>query len=560
MAETAEIGKYSIVEQLGSGGFATVFRAVDSTLGREVALKVLHPPLLVDKSFVERFFREARTLARLRHPNIVTVHEVSAADGRVFIAMDLAASNLAHAISGGQTRPWAQVSAIIEPVAAALDYAHGRGVVHCDLKPANILLSEEGRPLLSDFGFARALGDVSASFSVGSGILGTPSYIAPEVWDGQPAGRPADIYALACIAYELANGRVLFRGDTPLRAVAAHAAGPQLPAGWPPAVSAFFRKALARDPAERYASAEEFARALRAATEDVAAPAAPTPQPVATEQHQPPRPATVRLVRATEREPAIDAAGEAPVAASQSRPEAAPSKQAMVAAPAPSSRPKAAAPRPPEQREQAAPAAARLAAQDAPARQATVWRALLAAALATVGWGVFGFFILEFIHPYFGLERLLINEAATLLTAAALAVSGTRITLPQLLAFAVAGLAPSIFLQFSNAGYFPPEWVMRYMPAFGLLVAFSAARSARARPWLVGVAVTLIFLLIAAIESPTYTLVRAFAYDQLGNSDTMAIMWGSAAALALHAAIAMLLTVLLTAWERRAPLPANAPG
>jgi serine/threonine protein kinase len=106
MAEGVAIGKYRIVEELGSGGFATVFKAVDSTLGREVALKVLHPPLLVDKGFVERFFREARTLARLRHPNIVIIHEVSAAEGRVFLAMDLAASSLARAIVGSGERPF----------------------------------------------------------------------------------------------------------------------------------------------------------------------------------------------------------------------------------------------------------------------------------------------------------------------------------------------------------------------------------------------------------------------------------------------------------------------
>jgi len=153
-----QIGKYRLLAELGRGGFATVYRALDSQLEREVALKVLHPALLIDRAFVERFFREARTLARLRHPHIVTIHEMGEADGRVLLAMELAADSLAAQIAERGPRRWADVRTLLEPVAAALDYAHAAGVVHRDLKPANILIAEGGRP-----GQARREGDICRS-------------------------------------------------------------------------------------------------------------------------------------------------------------------------------------------------------------------------------------------------------------------------------------------------------------------------------------------------------------------------------------------------------------
>jgi len=301
-----QIGKYRLLAELGRGGFATVYRALDSQLEREVALKVLHPALLIDRAFVERFFREARTLARLRHPHIVTIHEMGEADGRVFLAMELAADSLAAQIAERGPRRWADVRTLLEPVAAALDYAHAAGVVHRDLKPANILIAEGGRPLLSDFGFARALGESNASFSASGGILGTPSYIAPEIWDGQRAGVPADSYALACIVFELLTGGVLFAGETPLKAVAAHAAGPQLPASWPAETTAVFRKALARDPAVRYQSAGAFVAALTDAGRSRPQAVAPLPEapPLASAREPLPTPLPPAAALGAAREPA----------------------------------------------------------------------------------------------------------------------------------------------------------------------------------------------------------------------------------------------------------------
>jgi Tol biopolymer transport system component len=262
-----QFGKYRILGELGRGGFATVFRAVDTTLEREVALKILYPQMLADPTFVQRFRQEARTLAALRHPQIVTVYEAGEVEGRLFIAMDLVnGPSLAQSIARRGRVPWSEVLALLRPVCEVLDYAHSQGVVHRDLKPANILLDRQRGALLTDFGFARLVGESSVILSMSGGVLGTPGYIAPEVWDGNAAEAPADIYALGCIAYELLTGEVLFRGQTPMQVMRAHDRGPQFPEAWPdgmpPNVDAVLRKVLARDPAARYGSAMALWHAL----------------------------------------------------------------------------------------------------------------------------------------------------------------------------------------------------------------------------------------------------------------------------------------------------------
>src|SRR5829696_2974375 len=134
MTEGGQLGKYKIIEQLGAGGFATVFKAVDTTLDREVALKLLHPPLLADRRFVQNFRQEAKTLAALRHPQIITIYEVGEVEGRIFIAMDLArGANLAKAIAERGRIPWQETLALLKPICEALDYAHEQNVVHRDL-------------------------------------------------------------------------------------------------------------------------------------------------------------------------------------------------------------------------------------------------------------------------------------------------------------------------------------------------------------------------------------------------------------------------------------------
>jgi serine/threonine-protein kinase len=261
------LGKYEILEELGRGAFAAVYRALDSTLDREVALKILHPPLLTDPTFVERFQREARAMASLDHQHIAPVYEIGEAEERVYIALYLAhGPNLGEVLTEQGRFAWPETLSLLQPLCEALDYAHGRGVVHRDLKPANILLDSERGPLLTDFGFARLMGDSSVSLSLSGGILGTPAYIAPEVWELDAAEQPADIYALGCILYEMLTGEVLFAGKTPMQAMRAHDQGPAYPETWPEDVPAdietVLNKTLARDPAARYPSASAFWHAL----------------------------------------------------------------------------------------------------------------------------------------------------------------------------------------------------------------------------------------------------------------------------------------------------------
>jgi serine/threonine-protein kinase len=266
MTEPKRLGKYEIIEEIGRGSYGVVYKARDTTLDREVALKVLHPQLLVDQAFAIRLQREARILARLRHPHIVTVYEVDEVDGSLYIAMDLAQGpSLATAIGERGRIPWEEVRPLLEPVCEALDYAHRQGIVHRDLKPSNILLDEERGPLLADFGIARLVGGSTVSLT-SDGVVGTPAYIAPEMWNDGVAEARADIYALGCIVYEMVTGDVLFASATVAQSIRAHHEGPQFPAQWPEGVpdgvESVLGKALAREPQDRFASADQMAEAL----------------------------------------------------------------------------------------------------------------------------------------------------------------------------------------------------------------------------------------------------------------------------------------------------------
>jgi len=261
------LGKYRIMEEIGSGGFATVYRAMDTTLEREIALKVLDPLLMRDVSFVARFQQEARAAASLEHPHIVPIYEVGKGEGQLFIAMRLVrGGSLAKRLEAQGRILWDEALSIMRQASDALAYAHEQGVIHRDIKPQNILLDERSGAMLSDFGFARLVSTSTLTQSMSGGIVGTPAYIPPEIWEGAKATPATDVYALACVFYEMLTGRVLFGGETPMVVMRAHDHGAEFPEEWPidipPDAGEILSQALARQPEERYGSVPEFLGAL----------------------------------------------------------------------------------------------------------------------------------------------------------------------------------------------------------------------------------------------------------------------------------------------------------
>ncbi len=282
MAE--ELGRYHILEEIGQGGFAVVYRAHDRQLDRPVALKELKPTLLNDPASIDDFQREARNIARLDHPQVVTIFDVVQVAQRQFIVMQLVdGSSLGALITRQGQIPWPEAVEIITALAAGLDYAHSQNILHRDLKPANILLDSKHGPMLSDFGLAKLMGEAGRSATAAGNVVGTPHYIAPEVWEGQGSSRQSDIYALGCILFEMLTGQKLFPGNTPPAVMMAHFKALSLPQGWPegvpPGVAAVLATALAQRPADRYASASEMVQALGAPPRQ-AWSATPQPEPV----------------------------------------------------------------------------------------------------------------------------------------------------------------------------------------------------------------------------------------------------------------------------------------
>ncbi|TDO06453.1 serine/threonine-protein kinase [Mycobacterium sp. BK086] len=265
----AVIGGYRIQQELGAGGMGTVYLAADPVLPRLVALKVLSAELSRDEQFRHRFTREADLAATLDHPNIVAVYSRGASDGQLWIAMQyVAGSDAQKELEEGRMTAGRAVH-IVGEVAKALDYAHGRHLVHRDVKPANFLLSADGqRVFLADFGIARALDEAVGLTQTGA-VMTTVAYAAPEALAGDPVDGRADVYALGCSLYRLLTGRMPF-GGAMSAVIAAHLyAPPPRPSeqlvGLPPAMDAVIARAMAKNPAERYGTAQELARAAAAA-------------------------------------------------------------------------------------------------------------------------------------------------------------------------------------------------------------------------------------------------------------------------------------------------------
>jgi serine/threonine protein kinase len=258
MTEEIKLGKYKIIKELGRGGFGFVYEGHDLILGRDVALKVLHSQHGIDRGFFERFGLEARMAAQLEHPYLVPVYDFNEIDGRYIIVMGLMkGGSLKDQIKQYGAFDTFRAKKVLEQILEGIHFIHQNAVVHCDLKPSNILFDQHGTARISDLGFAKALrGSVDSSMSVSGGLVGTPAYMAPEVWHGKKATEQSDIYSLGCITYEMLTGEALFYGETPAESMTKHLiVGPQMDADLPKPWRELIEKCLNKEPSERYPSA-----------------------------------------------------------------------------------------------------------------------------------------------------------------------------------------------------------------------------------------------------------------------------------------------------------------
>lgn len=292
------INTYKVIELLGQGGMAQVYRAEHTTSGEQVALKIMHPHLVSETGFLERFHREAKTIARLNHPNIIRVYDFIVAEGlsSPCIIMQLIKGPtlqqcLKEATRFGDRWSLAAVLRLAEPLAEAIDYAHSQGMIHRDIKPNNIILQpmpptspipfyEKGytlasfssAPILTDFGMARLLDAADTRLTVTGSIAGTPTYISPEQANGGRGEAASDIYSFGVVIFEMLTGKAPFEADTPLGTMIQHMNTPppplrELRSDLTEAVEKTVLKALAKMPQDRYPSAVAFTQMLRQAIE-----------------------------------------------------------------------------------------------------------------------------------------------------------------------------------------------------------------------------------------------------------------------------------------------------
>src|SRR6188472_1432691 len=244
-------GRYRVLKKLGSGGMADVYCAEDTQLGRRVALKLLYRRFAEDEEFVERFRREASSAAGLQHPNVVAVFDRGEFDGTYYIAMEfLEGRSLKQIVrQDGALEPDRAIDLVIQILKAAR-FAHRRGIVHRDIKPHNVIVDDEGRAKVTDFGIARA--GASDMTETGS-IMGTAQYLSPEQAQGHPVDARSDLYSIGVVLYELLTGRVPFDGESAVTIALKHVAEEPVPPGQlnpavPPALEAVVMRAMAKDP------------------------------------------------------------------------------------------------------------------------------------------------------------------------------------------------------------------------------------------------------------------------------------------------------------------------
>ncbi len=266
-------GRYRVSARLGSGGMADVYLAQDTLLGRQVALKLLHHRFAEDQEFVERFRREASSAAGLSHPNVVAVFDRGEWDGTYYIAMEYLPGRSLKAVvrEHGALSPQDATDIVVQ-ILLATRFAHKRGIIHRDIKPHNVILDEEGRAKVTDFGIARA---GASDMTLTGSIMGTAQYLSPEQAQGHAVSESSDLYAVGVVLYELLTGQVPFEGESPvtvaLKQVSVEPTPPSaLNPAVTPALEAVVMRSLAKDPAARFANADEFIAALQQAREGIA--------------------------------------------------------------------------------------------------------------------------------------------------------------------------------------------------------------------------------------------------------------------------------------------------
>lgn len=279
-------GQYEIIRKLGDGGMASVYLARQQSIGRLVAVKVLPAHFLHDSSFMQRFETEVKIAADLQHPRVLPVYDFGLLDGQPFIVMAyMAGGTLADRIQQGPM-PLEDIVRITGQVAEGLDHAHARGVVHRDFKPSNVLLDENGNAYLADFGIAK-ISESTANLT-GSGVVGTPAYMAPEMGSEGVVAPSVDIYALGVTLFQMLTGQYPYSGETPLSVMMAHVTKPipdvrQLRPDLPHALVQVLERVLAKSPGDRYPTAGALAESLRLAAGE----------PGVDEAYPPTRPVTV---------------------------------------------------------------------------------------------------------------------------------------------------------------------------------------------------------------------------------------------------------------------------
>jgi serine/threonine protein kinase len=268
------LGPYRIINQIGEGGMATVYKAYQPSMDRNVAIKVLPSQLAESSEFTQRFQQEARIIARLEHPHILPVFDYGENDGVTYFVMRyLDAGTLREKMESGRPLPLTEIDHLFTQLADALSYAHSHGIIHRDLKPSNALIDSQGNLFLTDFGIAKLLESASPRLTQTDAIMGTPAYISPEQAMAVQVDQRSDIYSLGIILYEMVTGRVPYVAETPLAVILKHVSDPlPLPStvktDIPEAIEKVVLKALAKNPNDRFATVAEFASAWERALED----------------------------------------------------------------------------------------------------------------------------------------------------------------------------------------------------------------------------------------------------------------------------------------------------